>query len=118
MGRPRNDLDGLKAAGRADIKRRAKAERREVRLRARAERRQRWQERLKRWEDTLRVWERRAKRLAVAGSVLSGLATGVARLHHYIEARRVAPAELPKGTDTPTVATDFVAEPKPPLSKP
>ena len=92
-------LDRIKEAQRADLRS--------------AARRERWRRRLKGWEERLRVWERRGKRMAVIGSVLSGLATGVAKLHGYIERRRLPPAELP-ATGQPTTAPDFVSEPKKP----
>jgi hypothetical protein len=95
-----NDLSRVKAAEQAEL----------VELRRR-DRRDRWRRRLSRWEETLRRWERTAKRWAIVGSILSGAATGVAKLHAYIEARRI-PDALPAPTGTPTTAPDFVPEPK------
>jgi len=96
-----NDLSRVKAAEQAEL----------VELRSRA-RRDRWKRRLSHWEETLRRWERTAKRWAIVGSILSGAATGVAKLHAYIEARRIPDAQLPAATGTPTTAPDFVPEPK------
>ena len=93
------DLGRIKAAEQAELRRQG--------------RRERWRRRLKDWEERIRVWERRGKRLAVIGSVLSGLATGFAKLHGYIERRRVPAAELP-ATGQPTIAPEFVSEPKKP----
>jgi hypothetical protein len=97
-----NDLSRVKAAEQAEL----------VELRRR-DRRDRWKRRLSRWEETLRRWERTAKRWAIVGSILSGAATGVAKLHAYIEARRIPDAQLPAPTGTPTTAPDFVPEPQP-----
>lgn len=98
--RRQDPLSLVKAAELADLRRQARSAR--------------WRQRLARWEATLRAWERHGKRLAVVGSVLSGLATGVARLHRYIDARRVPAAELPAPSGGASTALDRVPEPTPP----
>lgn len=80
------------------------------------ERRARWRAR---WGRFRAFWGRlgaKAKRWAAVGALISTVGKPawklVLKARALYKARSVAPAELPK-TGQPTVATDFVAEPKP-----
>ena len=72
-----------------------------------------WRRRLSKWID---AWSERLDRLGTflkrLALVLGGIA-GLIKLVHTMRSQ-IGPAELPRGTDTPTIGTDFVKKPKPP----
>lgn len=59
-------------------------------------------------------WEKRVRATATFVGGVAALLGASAKVWHYIADRRIAPAELP-ATHQPTIATDRVAEPKPPM---